>query len=202
MLDEASRLRDAASALSTLANQHELSLWQVAGGIYTALGKLYSDHTGEQAHLSFLDSMETYRTRLGAQHLVAPALVNFANRMLERDDIANAGLALTQAYDVIAVTGERLYEAELLRTDAKLCIAQGRAGAKTLLERACAVAKRQGAGLWWLRAALMLAEIHARKGQHQDAIRVLDAPLELMHQKRLLEVERAGELKKQMLADS
>lgn len=111
MLDEKDRLQHAAAELKRIADAHQLALWRVAGQIYAALSQLYDGDADAEA--LFHDSIRAYQVRFGAQHLVAPALRNFANHMLElgEPDRARAAVAVAvaDACELIHTTGERCH---------------------------------------------------------------------------------------------
>ena len=99
VLDEKHRQQHAAADLTRLAEENQLSLWQLAGRIYTAPGCFYDgDSQGEER---FHGSIRACQTQLDAQHLVAPALINFANHMLTLCKPDRARAALTDAYELI-----------------------------------------------------------------------------------------------------
>ena len=92
----------------------------------------------------------------------------------------NGALALFEsAVESASITGERWYEPELLRFKAEMLLAQPdqRAdAAEQCLHAAIALAQRQEARFWELRAATTLAKFWARQGRPSDA-RDLLAPV-------------------------
>jgi predicted ATPase len=84
---------------------------------------------------------------------------------------------LTEAIDIIERTEGREYEAELYRVRGQLLLALGdRAAAEESYCTALAVARRQSAKLWELRAATSLARLWRDQGKHTEA-RDLLAPV-------------------------
>lgn len=92
------------------------------------------------------------------------------------------GLSLVEkALTLIATTGERWYEAELHRLRGELAMAQSaapdrEAEAMATWLKALAIARRQGARSWELRAAVSLARQWRRRDKRQDA-RALLGPI-------------------------
>jgi predicted ATPase len=83
---------------------------------------------------------------------------------------------LGQSLRAISDTGERAFEAELYRMKASLLLKSDKAEeAEEALGQAVAIARRQQARMWELRAATMLARIRAHQGQ-VDAARELLRP--------------------------
>lgn len=103
--------------------------------------------------------------------------------MIDASDPAAAGDAgldvLDEALAVAASTGEGSYDAELHRLKGELLLARtpaDTAAAEACFEQALAVARRQGALSLELRAAMSLAQLQRRRGEH-DAARDLVAPI-------------------------
>ncbi len=78
--------------------------------------------------------------------------------------------ATCQALAEMKATGERVYEAELLRLDGELLRARGQERkAKARFVRAIEVASRQGAGLFELRATVSLCRLMRDEGRAEEA---------------------------------
>ena len=92
---------------------------------------------------------------------------------------AEEGLALVaEALAVINNTEERFWEAELYRLKGELLLhaADHEAEAEACFQQALAVARRQQAKSWELRAAISLARLWQRQGKHAAAHELL-API-------------------------
>jgi predicted ATPase len=76
---------------------------------------------------------------------------------------------LDEALQIVQRTDERWFEAELYRHKGQLLLRQGRTqAAEELYHRALAIARKQRAKLWELRAAVNLARLfrdHGRRGE-------------------------------------
>lgn len=90
---------------------------------------------------------------------------------------AGEGLCLlAEALAVIDTTGVRHFEAELYRLQGELLLAQSSdnyAAAETCLSQALAIARRQRARAWELRAALSLSRLWQQQGKQEDARQLL-----------------------------
>ena len=84
---------------------------------------------------------------------------------------------LDEALELVELTGERWYEAELCRLMAKALITRSdRHDAERWLYRALQTAQKQGARFWELRAATSLARLWRDQGKRTEA-RDLLAPI-------------------------
>src|SRR5205823_6899358 len=90
---------------------------------------------------------------------------------------AEAGLdALAEALALMDHTGERYYEADLHRLKGELLVQQAvpdAPQAEACLQQALAVARRQQAKSWELRAALSLSRLWKRQGKGTEARELL-----------------------------
>ena len=82
---------------------------------------------------------------------------------------------LTEAFEVVEQNGERFYEAELFRVKGELLLkSPAREEApEACFRRAIAIARRQSAKSWELRAATSLARLLAEQGKREEARAVL-----------------------------
>jgi len=86
---------------------------------------------------------------------------------------------LAEALAVVHTTGERIYEAELYRLQGELLLAGASAQqveAAACFQQALAIARRQQAKSWGLRAAMSLARLWQHQGQRAEAHALL-API-------------------------
>jgi len=92
----------------------------------------------------------------------------------------DAGLRLLdEAHTVIDSTQERFYEAEVHRVQGALVLVQAadqHAQAETCFQHALAIARRQQARSWELRAAMSLSRLWQQQGKQAEA-RALLAPI-------------------------
>ncbi len=100
-----------------------------------------------------------------------------AHRDLDRFD--EAWRCISEAMTAIETTGERWYEAEVLRVGGEIAMMspeRDTAKAEMFFDRALAVARQQQARSWELRAAMSMAQLWREQGQ-RDAARDLLAPV-------------------------
>jgi predicted ATPase len=100
-----------------------------------------------------------------------------AHRDLDRFD--EAWRCIGEATTAIETTGERWYEAEVLRVAGEIAMMspeRDMAKAEMFFERALAVARQQQARSWELRAAASMAQLWRDQG-HRDRARDLLAPV-------------------------
>jgi class 3 adenylate cyclase/predicted ATPase len=88
-----------------------------------------------------------------------------------------AGLtALTEALTLVDTTGERWYESELYRLKGELLLKQNsdnQAEAENCFQQAIAIAQKQSAKSWELRATTSLARLWQQQGKRQEAYDLL-----------------------------
>jgi predicted ATPase/class 3 adenylate cyclase len=87
-------------------------------------------------------------------------------------DIDGALALFDAAYDEVPITGERWYEAELLRFRAEMLLALSKTKlgeAERCLKEAIVVAQKQEAKFWELRASMALARLWAGNGRRTEA---------------------------------
>jgi predicted ATPase len=151
--------------LMGLNAQYETFLGGLEGTIFRNWALLQERHDP-----ALMDVMQASLDELDrANHRVMlPFFMTCAAELKARHGDAAGALHLVErAAELVAMTGERWHEPELLRVKASLM--DGDAEARTaLLGQAIGLARRQGARLWELRAAMSLAQIHA--GRHEAGI--------------------------------
>ncbi len=107
-------------------------------------------------------------------YLSAARWVAQADVLLRADFPEEAAHACNHAAELIRKTGETMSEPELCRLRAKLALADDNEDeAFALIGKAIELARRQGAGLWELRASVDLAEMTAGRGERQNAAQLL-----------------------------
>jgi class 3 adenylate cyclase len=87
-------------------------------------------------------------------------------------DTASAAALLERAAELVAITGARWCEAEIMRLQARFS-ARDSTEAAALLDASLAQARQQGAKLWELRTAIQLAEVLRDQGNRTAARDVL-----------------------------
>jgi predicted ATPase/DNA-binding SARP family transcriptional activator/predicted negative regulator of RcsB-dependent stress response len=93
----------------------------------------------------------------------------FADAYLESGQLEQAQAALDEAFSAVRESGERMVEAELHRLQGEVRLAQGEADeAETRFRRAVAVARRQQARSWELRATTSLARLWGQQGRAEE----------------------------------
>ena len=106
-------------------------------------------------------------------------------RRMGRIGQAEEGLRLlAEALALVDHTGERYYEAEVYRLKGELLLRQAvpdAPQAEACFQQALAVARRQQAKSWELRAALSLSRLWQQQGKRAEAREVLAPGLRLVH---------------------
>jgi class 3 adenylate cyclase/predicted ATPase len=170
-------VRERTETLMALATEHGLSAWASHGTILHgwAVAEGGAAETGIAEHRQGLAANDA----LGIQQHTPCFLGLLAALYI---GIHNAGEALNVLDEALARVDrleERWFEAHLLRLkgEALLALSPERATeAEACYEKALAVARAQGAGLWELRAATSLARLWAEQGRRAQA-RDLLAPV-------------------------
>jgi predicted ATPase len=91
--------------------------------------------------------------------------------------IDEAATLLDEALQIVEITGERWFAAELNRQKGRLLLRQGNSqGADELYRKALGIAREQGAKLWELRAAASIARLRGEQSRRAEA-RDLLAPV-------------------------
>ena len=163
-----------ARALITLSTEHEASQWLAAGTIidgfvHAELGQ------GELAIAQIRRGLAAYGST-GA-HLFVPYFLSLLARACLKIGEPREGLrVIGEALERARTTGERVWEAELIRLEGELHLAASPdnvAEALDCFRRAIEIARSQAARSWELRAALSLARLLGAEGQRDEAKRTL-----------------------------
>ena len=170
LLRDIPRTHRRASQLLTLSASYETFKGEPEGALFENWASL---HAG--------DDPLAYRRLQGAMHQLdstrnwafLPYLMGAAAEVsLHRGDHAGATALIRRAEELMALAAERWCEAELLRLRARIILTSP-AEKIAVLGESIALARRQDAKLWELRAATDLAEIWHQQGLLQDAEAVL-----------------------------
>jgi predicted ATPase len=164
-----------AKELVAVATEHHIADFLYIGTIWV---ELYNVATGQQT-----SGMERIQTALAYSQHVESRLYQPLHRVLLANACGEGGRPragldpLAEAERIIEITNERWTEAELHRVRGKLLVAVGAlASAEDNFHKAVAVAQRQNAKLWELRASLDLARLWRDQGKRTEA-RDLLAPI-------------------------
>ena len=163
--------------LTALADDKGALVWQVTAaflrGCFSALA-----NKGTQAVQEITSSLTAYRST-GAQMFIPLLLVYLSSAYAATRQFNRAECAITEAMTMLEATGERWVEAEVCRVAGELALnspISDTAKAEKYFERSIAVARRQQAKLWELRAAMSMARLW-RDQKKQDKARNILAPL-------------------------
>lgn len=166
-----------AAVLVAHAEKNALDMWRAYGATYHAW--VTAERGGMEALVSFQDAVTRLKDRGGCLRL--PEHLGSLARHLGREGRIDGGLAVVDETLIeVERSGERWCEAELLRVKGVLTLAAhgtaADAAAEELFRRAIAIARRQNAPSWELRAATSLAGLWRDRGRMAEA-RDLLAPV-------------------------
>ncbi len=149
----------------TLASEYGFPLW-LAGG-HMLRGWARSNLGDVEPGLTEIRKSVKALEATGALIWVQFARYLLAQALAKAEQLTDAGKLVDQLLMMVAGTSGRWYEAELHRLKGDLLLHGGdpTAAAEVCYERAMAVAARQGARLWQLRAANALASIWSAQGR-------------------------------------
>jgi predicted ATPase/class 3 adenylate cyclase len=166
-----------ADTLLTLATEHAAPVMSIGGALYKAraLGAL---GRGAEGLTLFHEGLAIYQSTGAASN--AQVLCPLAEICLQAGQIAEGLAAADEGLRVVVERGERWLEAELYRLRGELLLAQNppapkgasqeaHAEAERCFAEALAVARRQDAKGWELRAAVSLGRLRLRQGQRAEA---------------------------------
>jgi class 3 adenylate cyclase/predicted ATPase len=160
-----------------LAVEHDFPYWRATGRVWQGWAFVQRQRT-EEGLAQIQQSLAHFRAR-GDLQTIPHALIVLAE-VQGQIGAPDKGLeALAEALAVLETTNERRREAEIHRLRGELLLllpGRHREEAEACLERALAVARRQSARMWELRAASSLARLWAGRG-HRDSGHRLLAPI-------------------------
>ena len=170
---EVEAVREHARALIALSTEHEASQWLAAGTIidgfvHAELGE------GEVAITRIRGGLAAYEST-GAQLFVPYFLSLLARACLTAGQPHEGLRVIGEALERARTTGERVWEAELVRLEGELRLAASSDDAAALdcFRRAIEIARQQEAKSWELRTALSLARLLVADGRHDEARRTV-----------------------------
>jgi DNA-binding SARP family transcriptional activator/predicted ATPase len=171
---EVQEVGEHARALIALSAEHEASQWLAAGTIFDAFVRVELGG-GEVAIAQVKRGLAAY-TSTGAQ-LFVPYFLSLVARACLNVGEPHEGLrVIAQAVERVCTTGERVWEAELIRLEGELRLAASPhdvAGALNCFRRAIEIARRQAARSWELRATLSLGRLLVAAGRRDEARRTI-----------------------------
>jgi predicted ATPase len=171
---EAARL---AAATMNLATDHELGHW--LGQSTILYGWAVAAQGQREAGLASLRQGLTAMDATGSELLRPYYLALLATVYGDSGQPAAGQALLAEAWALVDKNGERWYAAELHRLQGALHLQQGTPAvpqAEQCFQQALAVARRQQAKAWELRAAMSLARLWQQQGKRAEAYELL-API-------------------------
>ena len=193
--DEAEKVETTATQMLQICQEHGFSLWEAAATVMKgwALTELNRSEEGITMIRKGIAAWEKTRAELQL-----PLFLTLLAQAYQRAGQYTLALqTLDSALSVVTRTGERAYDAELTRRKGELCLVLGKetgavggqefgepakqkhpsdntvAKAESYFQEALAIARRQGAKSWELRAALSLSELWCTQDRCRDAYNLL-----------------------------
>jgi len=174
-----------ATQMLQICQEHGFSLWEAAATVMKgwALTELNRSEEGIAMIRKGIAAWEKTRAELQL-----PLFLTLLAQAYQRAGQYTLALqTLDSALSVVTRTGERAYDAELTRRKGELCLVLGKetdavggkgaistvAKAESYFQEAIAIARRQGAKSWELRAALSLGELWCTQDRYREAYNLL-----------------------------
>jgi predicted ATPase len=166
--------REVAESVVALSTEHGFKQWLAAGRVLDGWGQ--AEHgRGEAATTQIRDGIAEYRAT--GTELFAPYLFSVLAAAHMKHGDAQEGLsAAVQGLELVAVTGQQICSADLLRLKGDFlltCNPASESQAAEAFRQAIDIARRQTAGSWELRAVTSLARLLERQGARDAARGVL-----------------------------
>ena len=183
--NEVEKVGTAATQMLQICQEHGFSLWEAAATVMKGWALTEQNHSEEGISMIRKGIAAWEKTRAELQLPLFLALLAQAYQRTGQHTLALQ--ALDSALSVVTRTGERAYDAELTRRKGELCLALGKetetvgvkdttsaaTKAESYFQEALAIARRQGAKSWELRAALSLSELWCTQDRYQEAYNLL-----------------------------
>jgi predicted ATPase len=163
-------VRDRAASLVTYATDHGLSAWAANGTVL--YGWAVADGGAAEEGIAELRRGLAASEAMGIQQHTPCFLGLLAELCIGIRNYGEALKLVDEALSRVEKLEERWFEADLhrLKGEALLrCSSEHAAEAETCYQQALAVARKQGARLWELRAAVSLARLWAGQGEQRKA---------------------------------
>jgi predicted ATPase len=161
-------------AATRIATTQSFALWVAEGRVIQGWALVAQGQT-EQGVTQISEALATMRTLTGG--LWQPYHLTVLADLYGRRGQADRGLSLlAEALELTQTTGEYWYAAETHRLTGELLLRQdllAAAQAEVSFQHALALARRQQAKLWELRAALSLARLWQQQGKRAEASALL-----------------------------
>jgi predicted ATPase len=168
-------LEERADELVAVATEQGVPWWRTVGTIYRGWVKAKNADVAEGISL-LRCGFAAYRAS-GAELLMHHHTALLARAFDIASQVDEAVAAFDDALGIAGRTAERWLDAELYRHKGLLLLRQGHLeAAEELYWKALSIARKQGAKLWELRAAVSLARLYGEEGRRAEA-RDLLAPI-------------------------
>jgi predicted ATPase len=164
---EAQLTQETVEASVTLATEQGFAFWSTTGTILRGWA-LSAQGQGAEGIRQMRQGLTTWRTT-GAAISLPQWLALLAEAYGRVGQPAEGLPLLEEALVAVHSTGERFYEAELHRLKGELLLLATDKEAEACFQQALAVARRQQAKSWELRAALSLARLWHQQGKCAEA---------------------------------
>jgi predicted ATPase/class 3 adenylate cyclase len=175
LIGDNAALDERAGQLVAVATEQGFSHWRAEGTIFRGWIKVRNGDVAEGISVLRSGSAAYRATGAGVWMPYFLALLAGADEM--SGQIQRALTLLDEALRTVELTGERFFAAELNRHKGRLLLRQGYSEtAEDLYRKALSIAEEQGAKLWELRAAVILARLRGHQGRRAEA-RDLLAPV-------------------------
>jgi len=170
---DSAALDERATQLIAVATEQGFPLYRVLGKIYRGWSKV---NTGDVAEgISMLRSGSSAYSATGAQTRISYHLGLLAKAYEIAGQVDEAVGHLDTALQLAEAVGERWFMAELYRHKGELMIRRGDcAAAEEFYRKSLAIAEKQKAKLWELRAAVGFAKLTRDQGRNAEAHDLLD----------------------------
>ena len=183
--DEVEEVETTATQMLQICQEHGFSLWEAAATVMKGWALTELNHSEEGIAMIRKGIAAWEKTRAELQLPLFLALLAQAYQRAGQYTLALQ--TLDSALSVVTRTGERAYDAELTRRKGELCLVLGKeteivggkdttstvVKAESYFQEALAIARRQGAKSWELRASLSLSELWCTQDRCREAYNLL-----------------------------
>ena len=180
-----------ATQMLQICQEHGFSLWEAAATVMKGWALTELDRSEEGIAMIRKGIAAWEKTRA---ELLLPLFLELLAQAYQRAGQYTLALqTLDSALGVVTRTGERAYDVELTRRKGELCLVLGKeteavggkefgvtnpsynavTKAESYFQEALAIARRQGAKSWELRAALSLSELWCTQDRYREAYNLL-----------------------------
>ncbi|MEX3009320.1 adenylate/guanylate cyclase domain-containing protein [Hoeflea sp. TYP-13] len=172
MADDQAGVRRCLSEIAPIAQEHSLTLWLAYVSVIT---EITAAQDGDRTSVQRYKMADAAIVAEKCTFFVSQFRINVGWSALAMGLKEEAAELASMAHDIIEQTGETYALADLHRLNAALANADGDSvAAESHLSSALDVARKQGAKLWELRAAIDLARLWQEQGRADEAIALLD----------------------------